>query len=62
MLAVDANVVTDYVKANGMGGVDANRLDAAIAQLAQTYEYKGQPDASLYFTDKYLPAGGFSLN
>ena len=62
MLAVDANVATDYVKANGMGGVDASRLDAAIAQLAQTYEYKGQPDASLYFTDKYLPAGGFSLN
>ena len=62
MLAVGANVMTDYVKSNGMGGVDAARLDSAIAQLAETYEYKGQPDASLYFTDKYLPAGGFSLN
>ena len=62
LLAVKANVLTDYVKSNGMGGIDAARFDAAIAQLAETYEYKGQPDASLYFTDKYLPAGGFSLN
>ena len=61
MLAVNANVMTDYVKSNGMGGIDAARFDAAIAQLAETYEYKGQPDASLYFTDKYLPAGGFGL-
>ncbi len=62
MLAVNANVVTDYVKSNGMGGVDAARLDAAIAQLAETYEYKRQPDASLYFTDKYLPTSRFNLN
>ena len=61
MLAVNANVLTDYVKTNGMGSVDPTRLDAAIKQLAETYEYNGQPDASLYFTDKYLPAGGFPL-
>ena len=61
MLALNANVLTDYVKANGMGSVDPTRLDFAIKQLAETYEYNGQPDASLYFTDKYLPAGGFPL-
>jgi len=61
MLALNANVLTDYVKANGMGSVDPTRLDFAINQLAETYEYNGQPDASLYFTDKYLPAGGFLL-
>ena len=30
MLAVNANVLTDYVKTNGMGSVDPTRLDAAI--------------------------------
>ena len=62
MLAVDANVLTDNVKANGMGLVDAERLKAAVAQLGETYEYKGTPEVSLYFSDKYLPDGGFSLN
>ena len=25
-------------------------------QLAETYEFQNAPDASLYFTDAYLPA------
>ena len=41
---------------------DAARLSNAIEQLGETYEYKGEPNAALYFTDQYLPAGGFSLN
>ncbi|MEL7150096.1 MAG: ABC transporter substrate-binding protein, partial [Pseudomonadota bacterium] len=61
-MAIDQNVVTDFVKANGMGGIDSARMEAAIAQLGQTYEFQGEPDASLYFTDAYLPEGGFSLN
>ena len=61
-MAIDQNVVTDYVKANGMGGIDAARMEQAIAQLRQTYEFQNEPDASLYFTDAYLPEGGFKLN
>lgn len=61
-MAIDQNVVTDYVKANGMGGIDAARMEQAIAQLGQTYEFQNEPDASLYFTDAYLPEGGFKLN
>ncbi|MEM7753050.1 MAG: ABC transporter substrate-binding protein, partial [Pseudomonadota bacterium] len=61
-MAIDQNVVTDYVSANGMGGIDAARMDAALVQLGQTYEFQGEPDASLYFTDAYLPDGGFALN
>ncbi len=60
-MAIDQNVMTDYVMANGMGGIDAARMDAALAQLAQTYEFQGEPDAALYFTDAYLPDGGFAL-
>ena len=60
-LAINANVLTDYVKANGMGGIDSARFSAAIKQLSETYDYKAAPDAALYFTDAYLPAGGFPL-
>jgi len=61
-MAIDQNVVTDWVKANGMGLIDAARMEAAIAQLGETYDYQNTPDASLYFTDAYLPEGGFKLN
>ncbi len=61
-LAIKANVLSDYVKANGMGGIEKNRFDAAIKQLAETYEYKNKPDAKLYYTNAYLPAGGVKLN
>ena len=63
MLAVDANVMTDHVKANGLGGIDADRLAKALEQLAETYEFQGEPDASLYFTGAYLPdSGAFMIN
>ncbi|MEM9872911.1 MAG: ABC transporter substrate-binding protein [Pseudomonadota bacterium] len=55
-LAIDANVLTDAVATSGMGDVDATRMEAALTQLAETYEFQNAPDASLYFTDAYLPA------
>ncbi len=61
-LAIDANVVTDWTTANGMGGIDEARLANAIEQIKLTYEFENAPDAALYFTDAYLPEGGFPLN
>ena len=61
-LAIDANVLTNYVKSNGMGGIDSARFGAAIKQLSETYDYKATPDAALYFTDAYLPSSGISLD
>lgn len=58
-LAIDANVVTDYTMANGMGNIDADRMASAIDQISTVYEFQNAPDASLYFTDAYLPDGGF---
>lgn len=52
------NVMTEWVMANGMGDIDAARMEKAIAQLGETYEFKNTPDASLYFTNKYLPSDG----
>ena len=61
LLAVEANVLTDYVLDNGMGMIDSARMDKAIMQLGETYEYTNATDATLYFTDEFLPTGGFSL-
>ncbi len=60
-LALSGNVMTDYVLKNGMGNIDKARFEAAIAQLSETYKYKNKPDSKLYFTDAYLPKGGFKL-
>jgi len=54
-LAIDANVVTDYTRENGIGGIDADRFAASLEQIAENYEFKTEPDAALYFTDAYLP-------
>lgn len=61
-MAIDQNVMTDWVMANGMGGIDAARMTTALEQLGETYEYQTTPDAALYFTDAYLPEGGFTFN
>ena len=34
-LSIDANVVTDYTKANGMGNVDKARMKKAMMQLTE---------------------------
>ena len=54
-LAIDGNVLTDYVKQNGMGKIDNSRMDKALLQLAQTYEFLTEPDISTFYTDEYLP-------
>ena len=61
-LAVEANVVTDFTTANGMGTIDADRMARALEQIAETYEFVGTPDPAAIFTDAYLPDGGFPLN
>lgn len=54
-LALDANIVTPYVKANGLGNIDSARMQKSLQQLAITYTFNNTPDPSLYFTDAYLP-------
>jgi NitT/TauT family transport system substrate-binding protein len=60
-LSIDANVVTDWTTANGFGDIDDARFANAIEQIKLTYEFANEPDAALYFTDAYLPEGGFAL-
>jgi NitT/TauT family transport system substrate-binding protein len=60
-LAIDANVLTDDVLENGMGGIDPARMDAAIDQIAETYAFENAPTPELYFDDSFLPEGLFAV-
>ncbi|MEJ8560678.1 ABC transporter substrate-binding protein [Yoonia sp. GPGPB17] len=55
-MAIDANVLTDYVMTNGMGGIDNTRMMNAIEQTKSVYEFNNAPDPSIYFDGSYLPA------
>ena len=60
-LSIDANVLTDYVRENGMGNVDPERFAAAIEQTKTVYEFQNEPDAAAFFDDSYLPKGDVLL-
>lgn len=60
-LSIRDNVDTDWVKANGFGIIDDARMASSLEQIATTYEFATPPDAAIYFTDAYLPEGGFKL-
>lgn len=57
-MAIDANVLTDFVKANGMGTVDADRMASAIEQTKSVYDFQAEPDVTLYFNPSFLPTDG----
>ena len=54
-MALEQNVVTDEVRANGLGGVVMERLAKSIVQISDTYEFKNQPSAEDIFDDSFLP-------
>jgi NitT/TauT family transport system substrate-binding protein len=55
-IALRDNILTDEVKANGLGGVDMDRLAKSIDQIAVTYKFKGEmPKAADVFDASFLP-------
>jgi NitT/TauT family transport system substrate-binding protein len=54
-LALDVNVLTPYVKENGIGDVVEERLRSSIAQLALAYGLKTTPEPSAVWTSEFLP-------
>ncbi|WP_213544575.1 ABC transporter substrate-binding protein [Vannielia litorea] len=60
-LSIDANVATDYAMESGFGTIDEDRLASSVEQIKSTYEFVNAPDVSLYFTEEFLPEGGFAL-
>lgn len=62
-IALRENIVTDWVRENGLGNIDAERFARSIEQIKETYEFQTEPDAARYFTDAYLPDdGSLSMN
>jgi NitT/TauT family transport system substrate-binding protein len=57
-MAIRDNILTPEVKANGFGGVDPDRLDKSIDQIALTYTFKNpKPKGSDIFDSSFLPSG-----
>jgi NitT/TauT family transport system substrate-binding protein len=54
-LTLDQNVATPWVKANGIGGIDAARWNTALDQIGLTFAYKDRAKAGAAFTDAFLP-------
>jgi NitT/TauT family transport system substrate-binding protein len=55
-MALKDNILTPEVKANGFGGVETERLDKSVEQIALTYEFKnGKPKAADIFDASFLP-------
>jgi NitT/TauT family transport system substrate-binding protein len=55
-IALKDNILTPEVKQNGFGGVDMDRLDKSVDQIALTYQFKNaKPKGAEIFDPSYLP-------
>lgn len=54
-LAIQANMVNNEVRRNGLGGIDPARMQRAIEQVAQAFELPARPAVAQVFTAEYLP-------
>ena len=54
-MAINDNIVTSEVRANGLGGVEASRLDESIDQIGLVYSFKTKPKAEDIFDASFLP-------
>jgi NitT/TauT family transport system substrate-binding protein len=52
---VSDNIMTDEVNRNGLGGVDAARLERAIDQVGEGFKFAKRPSAADIFDDRFLP-------
>lgn len=49
------NILTNEVKHNGIGGVDAARFERSIDQLAEGFKFQKRPTPADIFDDRFLP-------
>ena len=54
-MSLDLNILTPYVKANGMGDVEPARFARAVKDVADAFGLPNAPDPAVVFTNKYLP-------
>ena len=54
-ISLQTNVLTPYVKANGMGDVDANRFANSVKLVSEAFGLPAAPAPDKVFTGKFLP-------
>jgi NitT/TauT family transport system substrate-binding protein len=54
-MALAQNIVTPWVKENGVGGIDRARFERALEQIGLTAAYRQKPKAEDIFVDSFLP-------
>ena len=52
---ISDNILTDEVKRNGIGGIDPDRLNRSIDQIAEDFKFQKRPSATDVFDDTFLP-------
>lgn len=55
-MLIAQNILTPYVKANGIGAVDSARWERAMEQIGLTMPFKSRPKMADVFTAEFLPA------
>ena len=54
-MSLDTNILTPFVKANGMGDVDPARFARSVVDVADAFGLPAAPDPAKVFTNKFLP-------
>jgi len=54
-LSLEKNFVSPDVRKNGIGAIDAKRLERSIEQIGLTFQYTNKPKVADIFTAQYLP-------
>lgn len=55
---IERNILTPYVRAQGLGGIDRERWSGALDQLVLAGSFRDKVRAGDAFTDAYLPPAG----
>jgi len=54
-ISLETNILTPYVKANGLGDVDPVRFARAVKEVSEAYGLPNAPAPDKVFSNKYLP-------
>jgi len=54
-IAIGDNIVTDDVRRDGLGGIDAARFDASLEAIAEDFPLRKRPALTDIFDTAFLP-------
>ena len=54
-MVLERNVLTSWVRENGVGGIDRARFERALDQIGLAFPYKNKPKVEDVFDDRFLP-------